>query len=202
MARSRKFLTVGALAVGALSLIGAGAGAVFNDAANATDHLNTGTLSMKITSVDVNNNNAADGLRSPGGKSIQFVVVNSGSQINQKHSITVTNTGSLPLVMSSVSVLPDGNNDSPLNKDVTMNLDGWTGTVQAAQSTAWACVGPDCTLAPGKDYTFPFELSADLGNKDQDATIRPTLTIGATEAPRSPANRSSGGLTHIVPTKD
>jgi hypothetical protein len=202
MARSRKFLTVGALAVAALSLIGAGAGAAFNDAATATAHLNTGTLSMKITSVDVNNENAPDGLHSSGGKSISFIVVNSGSQINQKHMIKVSNTGTLPLVISSVAVTPDGNNDSPLNKDVTMNLDGWTGSVEAAQSTAWACVGPDCTIAPGKAYTFPFELSADLGNTDQDQTIRPTLTIGATEAPRSGANGSARGVTHIVPVRD
>ena len=201
MARSRKFLTVGALAVGALSLIGAGAGAAFNDGANATDHLNTGTLSMKITSVDVNNDNAPDGLRSPGGKSISFIVVNSGSQINQKHSIKVTNTGSLPLVLSSVSVLPDGNNDSPLNSDVMMNLDGWTGSVKEAQSTAWACVGPDCTIAPGDAYTFPFELSADLGNTDQGQTIRPMLTIGATEALPSASRGSARNATHIVPTK-
>ncbi|MEP7193829.1 MAG: hypothetical protein ABI903_13295 [Actinomycetota bacterium] len=199
MARSRKFLTVGALAVGALSLIGAGAGAAFNDAATATNHLNTGTLSMKISSVDVNNNHVADGLRSAGGKSISFIVVNSGSQINQKHLIRVTNTGSLPLVLSSFSVHPDGNNDSPLNRDVTMRLDEWTGSVDQAQSTAWECVGPRCTIAPGDAYQFRFNLYANLGNTDQDQTIRPTLTIGATEAPPQ-ADNAPGGATHIVPT--
>jgi len=202
MARSRKFLTVGALAVGALSLIGAGAGAAFNDAATATAHLNTGTLSMKITSVDVNNDNAPDGLHSEGGKSISFIVVNSGSHINQKHLIRVTNTGSLPLVLSSFSVHPDGNNDSPLNQDVTMKLDNWTGSVDKAQSTAWACVGTGCTIAPWDAFTFPFELSAELGNTDQDQSIRPTLTIGATEALPSAAKGSAQGVTHIVPTKD
>jgi hypothetical protein len=121
-------------------------------------------------------------------------VVNSGSQINQKHRIKVTNTGSLPLVMSSVSVLPDGNNDSPLNKDVKMNLDGWTGSVLECS--------PQHGRAPGKDYTFPFELSADLGNTDQGQTIRPMLTIGATEAPPSSAKGSDRGVTHIVPTRD
>jgi hypothetical protein len=96
-------------------------------------------------------------------------------------------------------VHPDGNNDSPLNQDVTMRLDDWTGSVDKAQSIAWACVGPDCTIAPGDAFTFPFNLSADLGNTDQDQTIRPTLTIGATEAPSS-ANNAPGGATHIVPT--
>lgn len=204
MAKSRKLLTVGALGVGAMALIGSGATAVFTDSVNATQEVNTGTMTMAISSTDTNHGNVADGQVSPDGKSITFTVTNSGSQLNQKHSVTVHNTGSLPLVMSSVSVTPDGSkNDGPLNQEVLLNLDGYKApagiSVAAAEATGWTCIGADCTIQPKSSYTFPFEFHADLSNAAQGQTIRPKLTIGATEANPSAGNRPVQAGAHFAP---
>jgi hypothetical protein len=201
MAKSRKLLTVSALGVAAFALIGAGAGAAFNDSVSATQNLSTGTFSMAISSTDATG--ASDGVTGDGGKSITFNVKNSGSKIDQQHNVTITNTGTLDLVMSSASVTAAGTNDSPLNQEVNMNLDSYnmpTGiTVAGAQSTAWACQPvADCTIKAGASYTLPFNFFGDLSNAAQTQTISPKLTIGATEANPSAGNRPQG-QPHFVP---
>jgi predicted ribosomally synthesized peptide with SipW-like signal peptide len=199
---SRKLLTVSALGVAAFALIGAGADAAFNDSVNATQSISTGTFSMAISSTDANN--TPDGVTGPDGKSITFTVTNSGSAINQEHHVTITNTGTLALVMSSASVTAAGTNDSPLNQEVNMNLDGYnmpTGiTVAGAQSTAWACQPvADCTIAVGASYTLPLNFFGDLSNAAQHQTITPKLTIGATEANPSAFSRAAHGQPHFAP---
>jgi hypothetical protein len=49
MAKSRKFLTVGALGVGALALIGAGAGATFNSHTTTSQTITAGTANVVLT---------------------------------------------------------------------------------------------------------------------------------------------------------
>lgn len=197
MARSRKFLTVGAMSVAALALIGAGAGATFNDSGSAAGKVSTGTLVMRITSVD--RAGSAAGVVSNNGKSISFTLANSGSQISQKHMLTVKNAGTLPLTMSSVSVSSGARNNSPLANDVTLNLDGTSLSVQAAQASGWQC-NSDCVLAVGASYTFPFNFTARLRNIDEGQSISPTLTILATEASTSNDITSpAGAVGRFVP---
>ena len=49
MAKSRKFLTAGAIGVAAFALIGAGASATFTDAVHADQSITAGTLNMTVT---------------------------------------------------------------------------------------------------------------------------------------------------------
>lgn len=167
------------MAAGAVALVGIGAGASFTDSVSATQHISTGTLSMSISSVDQNGN--PDGTVSRDGKSISWDLSNSGSTIDVQHTVTVTNTGSLPLDISSVSFQPADANDTPLADDVQVQLDQITGySVNGLQNTSLFCSG--CQLAPGATFTFPLNFSApDLGNKDEGQTISPSLTLGASE---------------------
>ena len=145
----KKLAVVSLLGIGALGLVGVGAGASFTDSVSATQRINTGTLSMAISS---------DAGGTVNGKSLTYKLENSGSKIDEKHTVTVTNTGSLPLVLSSVSVHPDGANDQPLAEDIAVDLAGNVMSVQAAQTTGWTCAGADCTLAPNGGFQLLVRL--------------------------------------------
>ena len=92
MAYSRKFLTVGALGVAALALIGAGAGATFSDSVDANQKVTGGTMDLVIS-------NGAGGKVSPDGKSVTLPDFGpTGSTFETTHRvITVTNNGDIPV---------------------------------------------------------------------------------------------------------
>ena len=188
MAKSRKFLTAGAVGVAALALIGTGAGAAFNDSVSATQNISTGTLLMAISSTGTGG--ASDGVVSADGKSIVFTAGNAGSSFSQNHNVTVHNIGTLPLLMDGVTLSADGTNDISLAQATNLNLDGITFTVAAAQAQAFACTtagvigGPDCVINPGGSYTFAFDFSAtDLTNENQGKSIGTKLTINGVDVP-------------------
>lgn len=111
MAYSRKFLTVGALGVAALALIGAGASATFNDAVDANQKVTAGTMNLVIS-------NGAGGTVSPDGKSVTLPDVGpTGSTFETTHKvITVTNNGDIPV------------------KSLAFQMGGTRGTSQASYS--------------------------------------------------------------------
>ena len=110
MARSRKFLTVGAIGVASLALIGAGASATFTDALNLNQSITAGTLDMRIS---------GDGDVSDGGKSLKLQAVgNAGSTLAAGPSVVkLTNTGTLDAKIVSLAVTnaqpaPDAHDDA------------------------------------------------------------------------------------------
>lgn len=92
MTYSRKFLTVGALGVAALALIGAGANATFFDGLEANQTVTAGKMDLVIS-------NGAGGTVSPDGKSVTLPDVGpTGSTFETTHRvITVTNNGDIPV---------------------------------------------------------------------------------------------------------
>ena len=91
MARSRKFLTAGAVGVAALALIGAGASATFTDGVNATQKVTAGTMSLQVTS--------PGGTTSADGRTVTLPDVGPVNSTFETHNqiITVTNNGNIPV---------------------------------------------------------------------------------------------------------
>ncbi len=92
MARSRKVLTVGAIGVAALALIGAGASATFTGAVDATQTITAGTMELTIT-------NGGGGTVSADGTSVTLPAFGpTGSTFETTHRVlTVKNTGNIPV---------------------------------------------------------------------------------------------------------
>jgi len=95
MAKSRKFLTAGAIGVAAFALIGAGASATFTAHTTSTQTITAGVLAVSLSSPDVagchDATNHCTSLTLPafGATSSTFETANS--------TITMTNTGTIPL---------------------------------------------------------------------------------------------------------
>ncbi len=96
MAVSRKVLTVGAMGVAAIALIGAGAGATFTDAVHTTQTVNAGTMGLTIT-------NGAGGTISSDGRTVTLPdFLAPGSTFLSPHKIIrVKNTGNVPVTAVS-----------------------------------------------------------------------------------------------------
>ena len=92
MALSRKVITVGALGVAALALIGTGATATFLDQVNATQDITAGTPGLRIT-------DGAGGAVSSDGKSVTLPALGPvNSTFESPHRvITLTNNGDIDL---------------------------------------------------------------------------------------------------------
>src|ERR1035437_8048200 len=104
MAYSRKVLTVGALGVAALALIGTGAGATFYDSAKAQQTITAGNLSVMITS--------PSGSTSGDGKTLTLdALTNEPSNFSgPQETITVTNNGSAPATVTGFTAADTTNN--------------------------------------------------------------------------------------------
>ena len=104
MAYSRKVLTVGALGVAALALIGTGAGATFHDSPKAQQTITAGNLSVMITS--------PSGSTSSDGKTLTLgTLTNEPSNFSgPQETITVTNNGSVPATVTGFTAADTTNN--------------------------------------------------------------------------------------------
>lgn len=191
-----KFVVVGLLGVSALGLIGLGASAAFTDSVSATQIINTGRLAMCISSVDGDGN--PDGVVSKDCKSVTWDLENSGSTINLPHTLTITNTGTLPLTINSVTVAAQGGglDPAPLGDDVRWNISGnGNYTVRQDESFHWVC--NFCNLKPGDTLVFSNNFTANLGNADEGQTIMPTISLGAVEW----SGAGSQGVPSLAPQK-
>ncbi|MBO0866300.1 MAG: hypothetical protein J2P16_14645 [Mycobacterium sp.] len=168
-----KVLLAGTAAVAGLALVGAGAGAAFNDQASAHQHIDTGTLVLNIS--------APDGTVSPNGHSVSWSITNSGSAINQNHTVTLTNAGTLPLLLTTASFADPGSG-SDLAQELQANFDSNTGSLASVEAPGYVCVGSVCTLPPGGTYQFPLDFTGDLSNAAEGQSVDPTLTVNAVEA--------------------
>jgi predicted ribosomally synthesized peptide with SipW-like signal peptide len=174
-----------AAGVAGMALIGVGAGASFTDSVSANQHIDTGTLVLNISS--------PDGTASNNGHTISWSLANSGSNVDQSHTVTVTNAGSLPLTLTTASFTDPGHG-TQLAQDLQANFDGNTGTLASIEAPPYQCFGAVCTLAPGGTYEFPLNYTnPNLGNGDENQIVEPSLTINAVEANPSHHNAPTAG---------
>jgi hypothetical protein len=196
MKLNAKILLAGTAAVAGLALVGVGAGASFTDSADAHQHIDTGTLTLNIS--------APDGTVSNGGHTVSWSITNSGSQIDQSHSVTLTNVGSLPMLLTT-AVFSDPGSGTALANDLQANFDGNTGSLAAVEAPTYTCQGPACSLAPGGSLTIPLDYTSPAGglnNVDEGQSVDPDLTFSAVES--DPAHHDAGvhadgNATHYVP---
>jgi hypothetical protein len=121
MARSRKFLTVGALGVASFALIGAGATATFNDEINGSQTVRAGVLNMTVRGADASTN----------GKTVRWAtaVTPVGSTFTSgRHVITITNEGTIParritLTQNVLGTGPDAASNDALYRGIYVRID-------------------------------------------------------------------------------
>lgn len=99
MAVSRKILTVSALGVAAIALIGTGAGATFTDAVHSNRTINAGTMNVVIS-------DGAGGTVSSDGKSVTLPDVGpTGSTFESVHKVvTIKNNGNIPVTTKAIQM--------------------------------------------------------------------------------------------------
>jgi predicted ribosomally synthesized peptide with SipW-like signal peptide len=125
MAKSRKFLTVGALGVGALALIGAGAGASFTASTTSTQTITAGTIGMSVWSPG---NAGCPGATSH-CKSITLAPVGPvGSTFETPATVIyMTNTGDIPATYDAMT-LRETQSSGPgeyLRNQMNVCMKGW-----------------------------------------------------------------------------
>ena len=184
MARSRKFLTAGAVGVAALALIGAGASATFTDAVHATQSITAGTLNMTVTGPAGSSTN---------GKTVTleaFGPTNSTFTTGAQKVIT-TNSGDIAASALRLSA-SDSNNNAALKAQVYVRIDSWVGpnesggkvmvyngTLANLELNPMNIVGP---IPAGS--TDPFEVTyyagpgaTSLTNAAQGGLLIPSITV-------------------------
>jgi|GEM_PF-6898558 len=190
MAYSRKVLTVGALGVAALALIGTGAGATFHDSAKAQQTITAGNLSVLITS--------PSGSTSPDGKTVTLnTLTNEPSHFSApQETVTVTNNGSVPATVTGFTAA-DTYDNAALEGALNIQLVDSGGhqicndlisTLKAG--TGFIAIPGGTTIATGGSMNVYVTFSSS-GNSDgnygtglpqaaQRGSVTPTLTANVT----------------------
>jgi predicted ribosomally synthesized peptide with SipW-like signal peptide len=191
MAYSRKVLTVGALGVAALALIGTGAGATFHDSAQAQQSITAGNLSVTISS--------PSGTTSNGGKTLTLAALtNEPSNFSApQEAITVKNTGSVPATVTGFTAA-DSTDRAALEGALYVKLvdsnnkviyEGLFATMKAG--SGFIAIPGGTTIAKNGDsmtvyVTFSATANSDgnngtgLPDAAQGGTVIPTLTANVT----------------------
>ena len=110
MAYSHKALAAGALGVGALALIGTGAGASFTDSVHDTQHVQAGTMNVQITG-------PAGGTLSGDGKTVTFASfgANGSTFETPRKVVTIRNNGDIPVYADSIQMTESHANNAKNN---------------------------------------------------------------------------------------
>lgn len=188
MARSRTILTAAAVGVAALALIGAGAGATFNDSVSATQTITAGTMNLQIT-------DGAGGTVSQGGKSVTLPAFGpTGSTFETTHRvITVTNNGDIKATALAFQITEShvgtANNNALLAQtnvciqSTDPSGGPWTegnGPLTTALALVPTVSENPVVLIPGQSMTFSVDFYA-----GQDSTqCRPTHSDGSVNGGR------------------
>jgi hypothetical protein len=191
MAYSRKVLTVGALGVAALALIGTGAGATFHDSAKTQQTITGGTLSVWISS--------DSGSTSPDGKTVTLnTLTNEPSNFSApQETVTVKNNGSVPATVTGFTAADTYDNaalEGALNiklvdsgghqicNDLISTLKAGTGFIAIPGGTTLANNGDSMSFS----VTFSSTGNSDgnygtgLPQAAQRGSVTPTLTANVT----------------------
>jgi predicted ribosomally synthesized peptide with SipW-like signal peptide len=192
MAYSRKVLTVGALGVAALALIGTGAGATFHDSAQAQQNITAGNLSVWISSDSGTTDGKTVTLPKLSDEPSHF----SGPQ----ESITVKNTGSVPATVTGFTATDTTNvaaNNAALEGALNIQLvDSKNNVIYDGPFSAFKAGGSfpipfgGTTLAANGASMTIYVTFSSTGNSDaingglpdaaQGGSVTPTLTANVT----------------------
>ena len=188
MAKSRKFLTAGAVGVAALALIGAGASATFTDAVAGTSPLKAGTLNMTVTSPTsgaVTN-----------GKTVTFAQFGPTNSTFTTGVQEVDTLNSGDIVASAITFkVTDSNDNAAFKAQVYVKVDSWTapnkgGNVVNVYTGTLAGLEAKGTINLTGDVpvgaTDPFQVTyyagsdgaASLTNDAMGGLLIPTITVG------------------------
>ncbi len=179
MALSRKILTVGAMGVAALALIGAGATATFNDAAQARQQITAGTMNMTISGPAGSwTNGKILTLEATGPVGSTFTT---GAQL-----VTVTNNGNITSELVKLTVAAPTTNTA-LSNGIRVKIQKPDSQSPAydgplANLSAAAGVGINGQKVPaGQSRSAYITFYAnDLPNDAQGGVVTPTFTVDVT----------------------
>jgi hypothetical protein len=169
--------------VAGLALVGVGAGAAFIGSAVASEHIKTGTLTLTISS--------PDGRSSHDRHTVTWSLSHAGSTILQRHIVTLTNHGTLPLHLTTAT-FTDPSSGTSLAHDLLANFDGNIGTLAHIEARPYRCVA-HCDLRPGQSVCLPLEYTGHVPNNDQGQAVNPTVTINASETSMTHGSGRAGG---------
>jgi hypothetical protein len=163
---------VAALGAGALGLslagFGPGVGASFTDSDTAHASINVGTFGCALSSSDPDVTISPDGHTA----TVALGTINSSASGSESASVTVTNTGSIPLVVHWTEA-------------TTGNILGGTGAISAIPAAG------DKDLPPGAADAAAIGFNWDeLGNSDLGRSGTATYTASCAETPAAPAGIS------------
>jgi hypothetical protein len=167
MAHSRKALTVGAIGVAALALIGTGAGASFTDAVHDTQNISAGTMNVQII-------DGAGGSVSSDYKSVTFNFGGFGSTFESPLKVvTIKNNGDVPATAKSIQMTESHPGDARNNallaqtnvciQSTDASGGPWTegnGPLATAIALNPTVAQNPVVLQPGQTMTFSFTLYA------------------------------------------
>jgi predicted ribosomally synthesized peptide with SipW-like signal peptide len=167
MSKSRKFLTVGAVGVAAIALIGAGASATFHDAVNGSQTITAGTMNVQIT-------DGAGGTVSANGKSVTLPATSPvGSTFQTTHKIiTIKNNGNIAVDSAKISMSETHDGSIAANNALLAQTNvciqstdysggPWTeGNGPLTAAIALGVVQNDVHLLPGDSLTFSMDFYA------------------------------------------
>lgn len=213
MAKSRKFLTAGAIGVAAIALIGAGASATFTDSVDATRTITAGTMNVQIT-------DGAGGTVYNNGKSVSMPFGPVGSTFITPHKIiTITNNGNITVksfaFQMTESHVGTANNNALLAQTnvciQSTDLSGgpWTegnGPLTTAVALVPTVAQNPVTLIPGQSMTFSVDFYAGMNSlcnpvhSDGPNTAHAwDVSVGhGYQMPASLTNAAQGGV--VTPT--
>jgi predicted ribosomally synthesized peptide with SipW-like signal peptide len=179
MALSRRLLTVGAMGVAAFALIGAGATATFNDAAQSRQQITAGSMHMTISGpADSWTNGKILTLKTTGPVGSTFTT---GPQL-----VTVTNEGDITSELVKLTVSAPTNNTALANGiRVTIQLPDTRVPVYDGPLTGLATAASSGIngqrIADGKSMSAYVTFYANnLPNDAQGGVVTPTFTVDFT----------------------
>jgi predicted ribosomally synthesized peptide with SipW-like signal peptide len=170
---SRNYLTAAALAVGALGLVGIGAGASFTDSVNAEQKLATGTVDLAVSS--------DDGTVDTEDQLTCNVAPNQPSSGSATCDVTLTNNGTLPITRILVAFKGSAADAIDASK-ITVSIGQKNlGTLADLRNTAGA-TSLDLAIDPTKSLTTAVNLTWDgLTNDDAGKAITNAMTFTASD---------------------
>ena len=198
---SRKILLAAGVCAVGLTLVGLGVRASFTTSVTATQTITTGTVGLVITDAALQYPNGDGGWLSPvevggapfnpGVTSVDLVVTSTDSSLDQLYTVTVENTGTLPVDVSC-ALTGASTDGSGLNSEISVS-DGTSelqyGTLAGVETEAsdicYGIYGPT-EIDPGSTADVVFEFYGSFDNSAQGQSVNPTLTITATDTSFTP----------------
>jgi hypothetical protein len=167
MARSRKFLIVGALGVGALALIGAGAGATFNAHTTTSQTITAGTANVVLTATGTDCLTVADNCHSITLPAVKAV---GSTFLTTNPTVWMHNIGNIPVDYANLQLSETHNADS---------------ASVALRNEMNVCIqGTDPMEGPGQwhgvEVNGPLMTGVSLGSKMDVQNLHTTLQAGDT----------------------